>query len=332
MGQAGNKRAGMLGIVLAFCMFLTASGSGAADLADMSQDEKASAGTTITIFSLKVATERMTGDTTYAIGAPFSYPDGSTAQGYFPLSELQWPLDVWLVKLSTGLAIGEKWRVNVLVKTEISDPDDAMTDRDWFTAADQGQLDVYSKTAISDFSAFILDLDVEWTFWENKSWSIHTGVGYQYQKFSYEGQLLYQYSPSGIPGYEYVGSGAVTTTYKMTYSMPYLLLGTEFQLGPALTLGGRLAYSPLVTAEDEDQHLLRKRLAEGDMEGDAYMLELSGSYKLSPAWFIEGGLQYTRITVDGDMKISMYGLHLLTETEEADSTQTSGYLSVGYIF
>jgi len=45
-----------------------------------------------------------------------------------------------------------------------------------------------------------------------------------------------------------------------------------------------------------------------------------------------GLLKRVLTTLDGDMDISVYGYHVLTEQEKSKSTQTSVYLSVGYTF
>ncbi len=283
-------------------------------------------------FEATLGVEMMTGETSYAIGAPFSFPDGSTAQGYFPLSELEWPLDIWLARISAGVGVGQNWRINGMIKTAVTDPNDPMTDRDWLHPSNPGQLDVYSTSDISGFSAFIFDLDVEWTFMQQNSWRLFTGIGYQYQKYEYDGSLVHQYSPSGQFGYEYFGNGVLTTTYKITYSMPYILVGTEYQITPAFVITGSLAYSSFVTAEDEDDHLLRGRVATGEMDGDSYMIDFYGNYEFESSWFVEGGISYTKIEVDGDMDISMYGVHVLPEREEVESSQTSAYLSLGYHF
>jgi len=283
-------------------------------------------------FDIALGAEMMAGDTTYSIGGPVTYNDGSSDQGYFPWSELEWPLDIWLARLSVGMDIGKSWHVNGIIKTNITDPSDQMIDQDWLTASNPGQLDVYSNSNISDFSALILDINVEWTFLQRQSWNLYGGLGLLSQNFEYDGQPIHQYSPSGQPGFEFYGDGSVGITYEITYTIPYLLIGTDFQITPDFTIKGSFSYSPIVNAEDEDHHLLRDRVAKGDMDGDAYMFNVSGTYDFLSSWFVEGGFSYTSISVDGDMDIYMSGYHVLTEREESESTQTSGYLTVGYRF
>lgn len=281
-------------------------------------------------FDISIGTELMSGDTTYSIGFPVTFPDGSSLEGYFPFSQLEWPLDIWLARVDAGLSIGSSWRINGVLKTNISDPNDHMIDRDWLPPG--SWLDVYSESNISDFDALIWDIDVEWTFLQRQSWNLYAGLGYQYQNFDYAAQLIQQYSPSGIPGFDFIGDGSVTITYEMTYKMPYALIGTDFQITPNFAIAGSIAYSPWVSAEDEDHHLIRDIEFKGDMDGDAVMFDLSGIYDFHSSWFLEGGVHYTKIDVDGDQTQWTDDVILGTVHEESESTQTSAYLNIGYRF
>jgi len=326
MKQINKNKTLILGLILGFLCSNTVTSA-----KNISRDT-VSKETVRPSFDIALGTELMTGDTTYLIGGPIKYYDGSSDQGYFPWSALEWPLDIWLARFSVGMDIGESWRVNGEIKKNICDPDDQMIDKDWATVYNPRQLDAYSNSNISNFSAFILDIDVEWRFLQRQSLALYTGLGLKSQKFKYDGKLIHQYSPSGQPNVEKYGNGLVDITYEMTYTMPYLLIGGNFQITPNFRLEGSFAYSPIVTVEDEDHHLLRDRVAKGDMDGDAYMFNLSGTYNFLSSWFVEGGFNYTKISVDGEMDIAMYGYYLGTEREESESTQTSGYLTIGYKF
>ena len=281
-------------------------------------------------FDISIGTELMSGDTTYSIGFPVTLPDGSSINGYFPFSQLEWPLDIWLARVDADLNIGSSWRISGVLKTNISDPNDHMIDKDWLPPG--AWLDIYSESNISEFDALIWDIDVEWAFLQRQSWSLYAGLGYQYQKFEYDGQLIQQYSPSGIPGFDFIGDGSVSITYEMTYKIPYALIGTDFQITPNFAIGGSFSYSPWVNAEDEDHHLIRNIVFKGDMDGDAVMIDLSGIYDFHSSWFFEGGLHYTKINVDGDQTQWIDGVTLGAAHEESESTQTSGYLNIGYRF
>jgi outer membrane protease len=288
------------------------------------------------VVRIAIGAERMTGSTAYQIGYPFTPSGGSQQNGYFPFSKLEWPLDTWLARLDASFNIGESWRLNGVLKKNLTDPGDTMKDSDWLTASNPGRLDVYSESNISTFDAWIFDVDVEWAFLKVQSWSLYAGLGWQYQKFYYEAKLIHQYSPSGLPGYDAFGDGRVGITYEITYNMPYLKIGTDFQIKDKFTLDGSLAWSPIVKAKDEDHHLLREhggKICTGDMNGNAYMFNLSARYTFTSSWFLKGGFQYTKISVDGDQyQIYGDGTQIGTVKEESDSKQTSYYLMVGYKF
>jgi outer membrane protease len=287
-------------------------------------------------FELSAGTEMMGGDITYQIGFPLVSPTGVVYDGYFPFSELAWPLDVWLGRIDGRATINDQWRLNATIKKDLSTPGDNMEDSDWVTPSDPSRLDIFSESEISSFDAVIFDADVEWSFFRRENFSLYTGIGYLYQNFDYDAKPLYQYSPSGLPGYDYTGDGRVGITYEMTYSIPYLKLGGDLKVSQDFTLEGSIAYSPIVQAEDTDNHLLREyggKISTGDMEGDSFMLDVSGRYAFTPSLFMEAGFQLTKIEVDGD-QAQRYGIgfQLDSVTEEAESTQTSGFISVGYSF
>lgn len=287
-------------------------------------------------YSLSIGTELMSGDTTYQIGYPAVDAAGVVYQGYFPISELAWPLDVWLARIDGSIDFNDQWRVNATIKKDLSTPGDNLEDSDWLTAANPSRLDVYSESEIASFDAFIFDADIEWSFFRRNGLSVYAGVGYLYQNFDYDAEILRQFSPSGLSGYDYTGNGAVTITYEMTYSIPYLKIGADLQVNPDLTFEGSIAYSPLVEAEDTDRHLLREfggKISDGDMDGDAFMLEVSGEYSFTPALYMELGLQYAKIEVDGSQTQKYgWGIPIGTVSEESESSQTSGFLALGYRF
>ncbi len=283
-------------------------------------------------FDIAIGTELMAGDTTYSIGGNVVYADGQTENVQFPVSELEWPLDIWLARVDAGFTFTPSWRVNGTLKMDISDPDDHMVDRDWLTPSRPGQLDIFSETNVSDFDALIWDIDVEWSFYQTGQLTFYTGAGYLYQNFDYEGQAISQYSPSGLLGYDYTGTGEVGITYEITYDMFYFLIGSDFQVTPQLSLSGKLAFSPFTSAEDEDHHLLREKVSYGDMDGTAFMFDLSVSYHFLPSLFVEAGYEFVSISVDGTQVQMLNGVPLGQIDMESESTQNSGYLTVGYQF
>ncbi len=285
--------------------------------------------------TISIGTEILDGDTTYRIGFPVTM-DGQTYEGYFPFSELKWPLDVVMARVDGSVTFRDVWEVNGYVKTNLTDPDGNMEDSDWLTDSALYQLDIFSESYISDFSALIFDVDVEYTFAKNNKYSLYGGLGYQYQNFTFDGNLIRQYSPSGMPGYDFIGDGTTGITYEISYHLPYLMVGSDMELFENFILSASFAFSPYVKATDEDHHLLREnggKVTESDMDGTGIMFDISGKYNFATRWFVELGFHHTQIDVDGTMDQSYVWFGYFGSNKvESESSQTSGYLSIGANF
>jgi len=279
---------------------------------------------------LSFGLEEMTGDMTSSVGGEINYANGQSESTFFPISELEWPMDILLARFDASLTLNPMWRINGTLKTAVDDPDEMMIDRDWFYP--YGPADIYSESSISEFEAFILDVDLEWTYLRQGPWSLFAGVGYLHQAFDYEGNLMMQYSPTGITEYNYVGNGSTGVTYENTFSMVYFLLGADMQLTSQFDLSGKFSVAPLASSEDELHHVYYNKVSTGDMDGTAYMFEVSGNFRISPWWFVEVGVQYTGISVDGDQYQVLGGAPLGQIDQEVESDQSSAYITMGYSF
>ncbi len=286
-------------------------------------------------YTISIGTEILDGDTTYQIGYPVTM-NGVRSTGYFPFSELEWPLDVVMARVDGSVTFSGGWKMNSFIKKNLTEPDENMKDSDWITDSSPNRLDIFSESSISDFDALIFDIDLEYTFGKWKPFSFFGGVGYQYQKFQYESNLIRQYSPSGLSGYDYTGDGGVSITYDITYQMPYIMLGTDVELAKNFKLYTKLAFAPWVIAHDKDRHLLREnggKVTKSDMDGIGILFTLKGKYNFTPNWYAELGVNATRIEVDGSMDqyYVWYG-HFATNRVESESTQYSGFLTLGMNF
>ncbi|WPD23200.1 MAG: omptin family outer membrane protease [Candidatus Electrothrix scaldis] len=274
--------------------------------------------------------EGMNGDLTSSIGGEINHANGENEATFFPISELEWPMDITLARFDGSLELNPLWRINATMKTALGDPEENMIDRDWFSAG--GPADIYSESSISSSDAFILAIDLEWTYFQQGPWSLSAGVGYLQQEFEYEGDLIIQYSPTGISGYNYIGNGSTAVTYDNTFSMFYFLLGANMQLTPQFELAGKFSVAPFASSEDELHHLYSGKVSTGDMEGMATMLEMSGKFLITPWWFVKGGVQLAYISVDGDQYQVLAGEPLGQIDQEVESNQASAYISMGYSF
>ena len=274
--------------------------------------------------------EGMSGDLTSSIGGEINHANGENETTFFPISELEWPMDIMLGRFDGSLTLNPFWRINGTVKTALDDPNDTMIDRDWFSPG--GPADIYSESSISALDAFILDVDFEWTYLRQGPLSLSAGIGYLHQEFEYEGDLIIQYSPTGLSGYNYIGNGSAAITYDNTFSMFYFLLGANMQLTPQFELAGKFSVAPFASSEDELYHIYSDKVSSGDMEGAACMFEVSGKFQITPWWFVKGGAQVTYISVDGDQYQVLAGEPLGMIDQEVESNQSSAYITMGYSF
>lgn len=282
-------------------------------------------------FWIHAGVELWSGDNTYQIGFPVTDAFGNRNEGYFPFSELKFPLDAVFGVIKLGAVIRDKFVFNALVKKNISEPDDSMEDSDWLTESDPSQLDVYSDSEVTGFEGYAFDVDLAYKFFcREKGW-LAAGAGYMYQNFEYETALIRQWSPSGLPDFDYVGDGTTSIYYEVDYKIPYFLLSGQMTLSPHFKLNGRFAYAPWVSSDNRDQHRLRyKENRGGELDGDAFILSADAQYDFNRHWFMTAGLSHTSIDVSGDMDGAFFGYYDHTVAEELESEQTALFLTIGY--
>lgn len=289
---------------------------------------------------IMVGIEAWSGDNTYQIGYPVHWFDGVVENGYFPFSQLEFPLDIYMVTARGNAEFQGSWLFSASVKKDISSPDDQMIDQDWLTASNPGQLDVYSNSDISEFEGYEFDVNAKYKFLRGENWSLNAGVGYIYQNWQYTANLVQQYSPSGQTGYDYLGTGTPGIRYKLEYNIPYMQIGGKVNLGQQFSLESNVSYSPLVDAKDVDQHLLREKVNTGNLDGSSWMFNIKGKYDFSEHWFMAASYDFKEMETDGTMAAEFSNTYLYvygvipnhTVYEEIESTQHAMALNLGYSF
>ena len=289
---------------------------------------------------LSVGTGTLRGHTTYRIGGTVNTASGS--YGYhFPISELEFPLDVYVFSVRENVQFAEKWKVEGGVKCNLTKDAGKMKDSDWGyyylrgdAGAEQDTLDIYSESD-AELNAFIWDINLGYSFYEKSNLSFIAGLGYIRQKFDYEIRDLDQWYPSdsyyfGVDfPHDYV-SGKVLE-YEVTYSIPYVKIGTQLEIRDKFSVEASLGYSPIVRVDDEDQHLLRSKVNRGDCDGDAILFSVEGRYDFPNNWFLTLQLDYTKIDADGESKAYFDDVYDHTIDLEIKSRQVYTILAVGYV-
>jgi len=284
---------------------------------------------------------KLGGDTTYQIGGNYVTPAGS-GQVHFPISELEFPLDVWMIAVEASKQFAGKWKVSVGAKKNITGDAGKMKDSDWgywylegYAWAQKDTLDIYSEND-AELDALIMDFNLRYRFYEKSNWAFIAGLGYIRQNFDYAISNLNQWYPSsnyyfGVDLPHTLASGKIMT-YEITYSIPYIEIGVQGSLKDQVSVEASLGYSSIVDVEDEDVHILRAKVAEGHCDGDAILLSLRARFDPSRNWFVMAEFDYTKIDTDGGQKQYMDGAWIGTIDQEITSEQIFGCFSIGYAF
>jgi len=284
---------------------------------------------------------QLRGDTTYQIGGKYVTP--STSGEYrFPISKLEFPLDVYMVSGGGSIEFAEKWKVSVGVKKNITSDAGKMKDSDWGIWyyevswwTDPDSLDIYSESD-AELDALIMDINFRYRFYEKGNWSFTAGLGYIRQNFDYEVSNVDQWYPSLNDYYGYdIGhdrlSGKVLT-YEVIYSIPYIEIAPKLKIKDKFSVELSLGYSPFVNVEDEDNHILRSKVSKGDCDGNATLLSLEGRYDFLKHWFLTLQLHYMTIDTDGKQKQYTEGVWTATIDQKIMSEQTFAAFALGFEF
>jgi outer membrane protease len=307
-------------------------------------------------YDLKIGAGFLNGDTTYQIGGKTIYSNGSTETIQFPLSELEFPINTYMLSINSTIEFSPQLTGNLGFKTSIYDDSGKLKDSDWGVWHIGGELphnsstcspalctvdslDIFSESDTT-LDAFIFDINLRYKVLSKKSnktaLDLFAGLGYRYENFEYKVSDLDQWYPSfenyfGFDfGHEFV-SGTVLT-YEVTYNIIYIEVGAAVDLFNRIGIDASIGYSPLVLVHDRDNHVLRDKISKGDLDGHAILYSINLSGHLVGNWFSTINFNYTRIETDGEQKQYFSNIFYATIDEEVTSSQTSAFIHLGYSF
>lgn len=292
------------------------------------------------------------GDSTYTIGGFLYDNQGSSGVTQNPLSELKWPLDVVMLTVGARAQVG-RFSLSGEYGHSVTSDAGEMEDSDWGVYYDwSGGNPMFSQTSKDIFSTSSTDLDA-WTVdvrgryhpWQGPRFSTGVGVGLRHQKFSIVASDLFQYSPSFslynlqeyFPSdpFAAVVDGPVLD-YEVSYTIPYVELSGLYRFGSLLSLEGSVGYSPFVSAEDRDDHLLRYKLNESTDSGSAWLFALALRLQASRHWFATISVSGLFIDTSGTQHQSFYAGEYagyeITIDQTLTSSQIYSSIQAGYTF
>jgi len=272
--------------------------------------------------------QKDTSENTFGVG--LGYLNGSTiyhisvydATGGIE-SELEFPLKTMLFGLEGGYVsknakgqdafkIGLQWSMN------LDSGSGKLKDSDWISGTAEtdpppiGQgfpahpgLDIYSESDIS-LTANIIDIRASYNFWPSEKLAVGPLFGLLYQKFQFDASNVHQvgFGPYAA-GFTGSYSGLVLT-YEVTYTIPYLGLHTELPLSNKFSAIVDLGYSPFASAEDRDDHILRKKLSTAKTSGSATLAAITAQWDIEDNDFLLVRGQYLAINTTGPQTQTFY--------------------------
>lgn len=261
------------------------------------------------------------GDVTYQIGGTAWTSDTGPMELQDPLSELSFPLDVACVSLEGDFMWKGAVSIRLTGTTSLGDPATLMEDSDW---NENGQLVIFSESEAS-LTAHALDVAV--LFWpqvvtmpNGRVWMIGLGGGLLYQDLDWSAFNLDQWYPSN-PELPHEREPGVAGTYESQMVMPYLGAGVRLRL-TRLAFRAELGLG-WASVEDEDDHVLRYKLAEGSLSGPGIKGSLEARYALTDKAFVALQASGLTVTADGTQKQHFYAGSDQGWRGEIDEEQTS---------
>lgn len=288
----------------------------------------------------------LSGDTQYRIGGKTVTAD-ETYELHFPLSELVFPLDAYMLKADLGVTFRDHWSMRLSAATNLTRETGKMEDSDWGVWNDSETLDIYSQSD-TEMKALLLDGKVAYLFYIGHSpqgdlvqargsrairFSFGIGLGFRYQDFEFDVYDVDQWYPFDPElGHDRVVGKVID--YEVRYKIPYLEGSISMNVAERFQLDLAVGYAPMVDFQDKDRHLLRDMvsIADHDWNGKAYFINLKGRYQLSSRWYLEASFEAMQIESKGRMDDFIGGVWDHSIAHEIESHQYSSFLAFGCSF
>ena len=294
--------------------------------------------------SLSIGGGYLAGETQYQIGGTIKEASGTT-EVHFPLSELNFPLDAFMLKGQVEATFKERWGLMLSAATNITEDTGDMRDSDWIISP--SSLDIYSESD-TEMDALLLEGKLSYIFYEgyygqgavneqgvnsDLIFAYSVGLGYKYQDFEFDIYDLDQWYPS-LPDEPHDIVPGRVLAYEAEYQIPYLELAMIMKARDKYRFELSLGYAPVINFEDKDQHLLRDlvAVADHDWDGNAKFVKLMGRYNLSQRWYLQADFEAMQIESEGRSETYVGGAWDHTIDHEVESHQYSSYLTLGCSF
>ncbi|GAK50506.1 hypothetical protein U14_01737 [Candidatus Moduliflexus flocculans] len=250
-------------------------------------------------FSLGISTLVEFGDMTYSI-------KGKQDGGW--KSELEWPLDGTLYLGGVGsLRLFEQLTLNVGGWTSVYDKTGTMKDSDWLYGYYGSRKAIYSESD-SNVEGTHFDLNVRYDIVRsNNVMAFGVLLGYSYTQWDWTSKNGEQWT---IDPEEYF-QGSLSgkgMTYQQKIGVPYAGIAFSSSIpNSVIDMNAYGLFSPWATCDDEDDHLLREKLSNGESDGMFWALGGDLRWHITPNWSASLLANYSAYDLEGKQTQYFYG-------------------------
>lgn len=294
-------------------------------------------------FTPKAGISYLTGETSYDINFPVS---GVTTGR----SKLKWDVDAALFNVGMDVTYYPEFLsyVNSTVfsfdyASSFSEGNGTFHDQDWiynsaYSPALQGDTKSRTKSPVEMY-------DLRWKFVfipvaQSTNFRFNASVGYLQQDLGTftAKNLTGFYGPLFTGGSMQNVNAAYDNSaldYKVTYKIPYIGLGFDWDIKETLRFTALFDYSAWANAKDRDDHVLRGKLSESDCDGDYLAITGKLLWQFNPAFGVSLEATYMNMDLSGKQnQYDYFGNYVIANriSSKIKSDQTSVGLKVMYTF
>jgi len=235
----------------------------------------------------------------------------------YKVSELNWDISsLWMMGGTMSLQMGELIRLNAGAWVGITEGDGGMEDYDWMEPSISDWTH-YSESDVDIKSAFSYDINGSIKLFDLGACQLHGVVGYKHDFWEWSDHGgTYIYSSGGFRNDIGSFNGENGIDYEQTFDIPYAGIKASAKT-VGISASGYALYSPIVSAEDKDHHIMRNLYFTEEFEdGDYFALGGEVTIELTDALFISASIDYQTIPeFTGDLSVKE-GSHGVTSTTE----------------
>ncbi len=302
-------------------------------------------------FAFTIGASWLDGEITFQEGnLPFGDDDPLSREPFFPMREMEIPVDAALVSFEAEITKGN-WKARADTRISVTEDAGDTEYSDWgvpwqdpSTSEWQVRKDERGKYTVDVFAREDTDIDItilDFALLYKLPYTIDIrkgtflsflGFGYMNMDYNVEGSLVQQLDYRDDAGnlFSRLGTEEITSAYDITISIPYIAFIIEETLGKFQVEAG-INFSPFADVEQTGGSLLGGETVSGDSDGNAYIATLNGKYLWTKHWFLGIDFYYLNIDTDGDQVVN-YGGNATTIEQEVDSKQFCTGLTVNYSY